>query len=197
MTAPVIIDCFSCGRAMTYRGRNPDGTAGRICSVRCRDWFDAGNPPYATPDGRSTFTTLWSRHIAGPSPGHVAAPMRPMGGLSEPGRGFSIACTGCGKPFESTGLRCCSTDCERRLRERKANLADMVDAPAEKRRCEQCQKPLPRWLNGKSFTRRFCPGGKCSRRAREANGKNVGFEAAETPVSQALRAAPDAKVGLA
>jgi hypothetical protein len=35
------VQCFACGRGMTYRGR-------RFCAgERCRRWFDAGNPGHA------------------------------------------------------------------------------------------------------------------------------------------------------
>jgi hypothetical protein len=34
------IECFACGRGMTYRGH-------RFCGLRCRDWFEAGNPGHA------------------------------------------------------------------------------------------------------------------------------------------------------
>jgi hypothetical protein len=41
-----IITCFSCGSTFVYRGRQAD-LNGRFCSMRCRDWFDNGNPSYA------------------------------------------------------------------------------------------------------------------------------------------------------
>ena len=36
-------ECFSCGR--TFHCTGPD-ESGRFFSVRCRGWFDDGNPPY-------------------------------------------------------------------------------------------------------------------------------------------------------
>jgi hypothetical protein len=159
---PDIIDCFSCGRSMVYRAPRADGSSGRCCSDRCREWFDAGNPAYEPLDTRKLYDETW-RHAGGPRAGYLPRPMHagPVG--------FFIDCVGCGKEFESRGLRCCSPDCERALVARQKNRADMLDAPAAKRSCEECGRPIPRWRNGRevSATVRFCPGGKCARRARE------------------------------
>ena len=38
-------------------------------------------------------------------------------------KGFHIDCAHCRKEFESLGLRCCTTECERAHREREENLA--------------------------------------------------------------------------
>jgi hypothetical protein len=38
-----------------------------------------------------------------------------------------VACAYCRKDFDSSGLRCCSTDCERRYSERESNLATMAE----------------------------------------------------------------------
>jgi hypothetical protein len=77
-----LLDCFSCGRPFTYRDPKADGTSGRFCSDPCREWFDAGNPPYA-PIGR-------------------------LYGLPIGTHGFVINCAACGGDFDSKGLRCCS-----------------------------------------------------------------------------------------
>jgi predicted nucleic acid-binding Zn ribbon protein len=179
----VLIDCFSCGRSLVYRGT-------RFCSARCREWFDAGNPPYEPLDTSKLYGATW-RHVAGPSAGYLPRPMRMAGKLTERGRGFYIDCAGCGKEFESRGLRCCSPECERALVARQKNLADMLDVPTEKRKCETCGANIPRWRNGRkvSKTTRFCSD-KCSARARQVlrvqNGGFVAPNAKEMPISSAL-----------
>jgi hypothetical protein len=37
-----IAACWSCGYTFTYRGRRGD-LNGNFCSMRCQDWYDAGN----------------------------------------------------------------------------------------------------------------------------------------------------------
>jgi hypothetical protein len=34
-----VIACFSCGRGMTYCGPRADGSSGRFCTDRCRDYW--------------------------------------------------------------------------------------------------------------------------------------------------------------
>jgi hypothetical protein len=154
-----IIDCFSCGRSMVYRGR-------RFCSDHCREWFDAGFTLFEPLDTRR-YSLRLGKH------------------------GFLIDCSGCGRRFDSKGLRCCSTECERRSREREKNQADMLDAPAEKRRCEECGGGIPRWRNGRKVSKatRFCSD-KCSARARQVprvqNGGVVAPNAKEVPISSSL-----------
>jgi hypothetical protein len=69
--------------------------------------------------------------------------------------GLLIECAGCGRQFDSRGLRCCSTGCERQYRERKDNAAVMaevgMDLAVTKRKCEnlECGRPIPKWRNGK------------------------------------------------
>jgi hypothetical protein len=86
--------------------------------------------------------------------------------------GFRISCAGCQKEFESLGLRCCSSGCERRYRERVENRAIMSEAgmePATKRKCEECGGNIPRWTGaGKKrravpVTTRFCSRDKANR----------------------------------
>jgi hypothetical protein len=130
-----LLDCFSCGRPFTYRDPKADGTSGRFCSDPCREWFDAGNPPYA-PIGR-------------------------LYGLPIGTHGFVINCAACGGDFDSKGLRCCSPECERKHRDRQENAKAMSAVgmePAEKRRCEECGRNLPRWRNGRQVSKatRFC-----------------------------------------
>jgi hypothetical protein len=40
-----IIACFSCGYTFVYQGRRGE-LNGRFCSMRCRDWYDDGNPSH-------------------------------------------------------------------------------------------------------------------------------------------------------
>jgi hypothetical protein len=88
------IVCFSCGRGMTYRGS-------RFCSKRCRDWYDTGNPGY--PQLR-----LQSHRASDRTTGNI--PMKPTRD------GFKIRCAHCRVEFESRGLRCCSAECEAKLK---------------------------------------------------------------------------------
>lgn len=39
-----IVACFTCGFTFVYKGHTGD-LNGRFCSMRCQDWYDAGNPP--------------------------------------------------------------------------------------------------------------------------------------------------------
>jgi endogenous inhibitor of DNA gyrase (YacG/DUF329 family) len=133
------IECFACGRGITYK-------ASRFCSQRCRDWYDSGNPCHAQD---------W---LKGAKDGD--APTRD---------GYVIRCAHCQTEFESTGLRCCSTECERRHRERLDNLKVMAEVgsePSAKRKCEYCGAVIPRWRNGRRVSRstRFCSD-RCSRKA--------------------------------
>jgi hypothetical protein len=151
------MDCFACGRSFVYRRPNGDDS-GRFCSPRCREYYDAGGPRY-DPDYASKNNMRWYRYRDG-------RPM-PMGR-----HGFLIDCAGCGKQFDSKGLRCCSVECERRAREREEAAAVMAEAGIErpvKRKCEACRGDIPNWRNGRRVSRatRFCSP-RCSRKAREA-----------------------------
>ena len=57
-------------------------------------------------------------------------------------KGFQIKCAHCRKEFDGLGLRSCSIECERALKERKDNLAFMAEIGMEpsvtKRHCEIC-----------------------------------------------------------
>ena len=115
--------CFSCGR--TYSTGD-----GRFCHPRCRQWFDDGDPPYD------------HRYPDKSNPRWYSLPM---------GRhGFLIPCAGCGKTFDSKGLRCCSTACERRYRQQEEAAAIMAEVAMErltKRACLHCGGDIPNWLN--------------------------------------------------
>ena len=65
----------------------------RFCSEQCLSAFDNGVRPYA-------------------------ALVMPFD-LPKGPNGFLIACLGCQREFDSIGLRCCSSECERKLQKRK------------------------------------------------------------------------------
>jgi len=116
--------------------------------MRCQGAFDAGFTPAADPPA----DTLMKRTADG----------------------FKIACAGCQKEFESTGPRCCSDACERRYRERQANIALMAEAgiePTKKRRCAApgCSSTIPKWRKGRAVSKsaRFCSPA-CQKRAKRA-----------------------------
>jgi hypothetical protein len=152
-----IVACWSCGTTYVYRGRQGD-LNGNFCSMRCQDWYDDGNPSFERQRelSRVTYTYLDGR------------PMRA-------GRdGFYIACKHCNKEFESLGLRCCSTDCERSYREsqeRRAVLKEVGIEPTSRRMCERvgCDRPIPKWKNGRQVSSkvRFCSD-LCRKRAAKA-----------------------------
>jgi hypothetical protein len=163
-----ITSCFVCG----YRFIKTDSL---FCSDRCRDWFDAGNSPVSN---ASNYDLRGWHVIAGPpgvksGDGYYTEILSRQPIDMRPGReGFYIACAHCRKEFESKGLRCCSTDCERGLKERRDNLAVMAEAgiePSVKRTCQQCGAIIPKWTAGKKTpsTKRFCSA-KCAQRARRA-----------------------------
>ena len=137
-----IVPCFVCGYTFVYKGRRGD-LNGRFCSMRCQDWYDAGNAPIT--DQRIVY-----RYRDG----------RPMKSGS---KGFYIACAHCREEFESLGLRCCSAECERAHREREENLVIMAQAgiePTAKRKCEGpgCNAIISKWHKGRKVSRnkRFC-----------------------------------------
>ena len=155
-------ECFSCGRGMTYRGS-------RFCSARCREWFDAGNPSFADQQEHSKriggAPGPWCL-IAGP-PG-AEMPYMPRA-MRRGSVGFFINCANCRKEFESKGLRCCSTACEKQYQEHESNLRLMAEVgaePAPKRQCE-CGAVIPKWRNGRRVqaNKRFCSD-RCSQRAK-------------------------------
>jgi hypothetical protein len=180
-----VVACRSCGHTFRYRGRRGD-LNGNFCSARCQDWFDDGNPSYEEQRERQRklenaplrgFTV-----IAGPpgtigtNPWQSIVDARNSVGDMRPGvHGFYIRCAGCQKDFESRGLRCCSTACERRYCERQENLRVMAEVgiePSAKRKCEAegCGRPIPKWRNGRrvSSATRFCSA-KCRQRAHSQN----------------------------
>jgi len=146
-----IVACWSSARTFRYRGRQGD-LNGNFCSLRCQDWYDAGNPALHQ---ESTTVYRWRDD----------SPMR-MGK-----HGFLINCANCGQEFDNKGLRCCTTDCERSYRERQDNLAIMAEVgmePTAKRRCRTCGARIPKWRKGRkaSSAMRFCSR-KCARRPQD------------------------------
>jgi hypothetical protein len=134
--------CFMCGIGMIDRGS-------RFCSHRCRLYYDSGAPGYAQDYARQPKIKY---------------------GMSMGPHGFYRRCAHCQYEFESNGLRCCSTECERRCGEREANLAVMREIgiePSRKRLCAECGAAIPKWRNGRRVSRatRFCSD-RCSRKAR-------------------------------
>jgi hypothetical protein len=98
--------------------------------------------------------------------------------------GWIIECAGCGKEFDSRGLRCCSTDCERRYLKRCENEQLMAAVGMErpvKRKCEApgCGRDIPNWRNGRRVSKatRFC-----SSRCKQAAYRGKGSVEAQTTV---------------
>ena len=133
----------------------------RFCSPRCRDFYDDGVPGHDHD---------WRRPKLGPM-SHLA---------------FRIDCACCSKTFDSKGLRCCSTGCERSYRERDANLAVMAEVgiePSAKRSCLECGSRIPTWRNGRkvSAKMRFC-GAKCQQRHARARTQVLSAETVKKPL---------------
>jgi hypothetical protein len=149
--------CHACGRTMICKPNASDESA-RFCSSRCREVYDAGFPAY---DVRRTTASPFSawRVVAGPPGVEIGSYYdQPLPRGTD---GFLISCATCGRSFDSTGLRCCSAECERRYRERRENEALMaasgIDRPV-KRKCEYCGGDIPNWRNGRRVSKatRFC-----------------------------------------
>ncbi|MPZ40385.1 MAG: hypothetical protein GEU95_20490 [Rhizobiales bacterium] len=141
--------CFACGRPFMW---GQSGSVRRFCSQGCVDYFDSGAPPY-DPTYTNKNNQRW-----------YTLPLGKHGSL--------INCKGCGRQFDSKGLRCCSRDCEREHRDRRDNAKLMAEAgmsPSHKRLCQRpgCTRPIPRWKNGKATRKdcRFCTE-KCADKAR-------------------------------
>jgi hypothetical protein len=155
---PVALDCHACGRAMTYHGPNGD-VSGRFCSDNCRELYDAGSFPAHDPTYHHKNNQRWYR-------------------LPPGSHGFLIECFGCGKTFDSKGLRCCSPKCESTYRTRGEVERLKAEAGIEfesklgpKRKCERegCGKDIPRWRNGRLVSKRakYCSD-DCNQKAHKA-----------------------------
>jgi hypothetical protein len=179
-TVAIAPACFACGRTYSKDAPKADNSGpSRFCSAGCRDAFDAGLPPYEPERARDVLNVpLRDWVVAAGPPGTVGTVgTRPYARDAQPmtvsSDGFLIACKGCRKPFVSRGLRCCSTECERKHRERDEIAATMAEVGAEpireSRKCEQCDANIPRWLPGGRGavpkTRRFCSE-SCQKKAR-------------------------------
>jgi hypothetical protein len=185
-----IVPCFSCGYTFVYRGRNGD-LNGRFCSLRCREWFDQGNPSYeqqqeyerkllAAP--LDSFRVVAAAGAVSPGPpgvevGSQAYPWAesPSPTLRRGTEGYYIACRHCNKEFESKGLRCCSKECESAYLESQERRAVLKKAGIEreaKRMCEGpgCERRIPKWKNGclVSSKVRFCAA-LCRKRANRSS----------------------------
>jgi len=135
--------CFCCGRSFTYRGHSGDDN-GCFCSVRCREGYDAGYPAF-DPDYASKNNPRW-----------YSLPIAP--------HGFYIDCAGCGRRFESLGLRCCSSECTRMAQgrvETRALIAEAGISIDKRRPCQKCGKPIPRWRNGRAVRKDAKTCGRC------------------------------------
>jgi hypothetical protein len=76
-----IIACFVCGHTFVYRGRRFE-LNGRFCSMRCQDWYDAGNEPIGE-------ETIYRRRDGKP--------------MRKGAKGLYIDCANCRKKFEKLG----------------------------------------------------------------------------------------------
>jgi hypothetical protein len=130
-------------------GRSYSRGHGRFCSTRCRDAFDAGAPAWQPPKAPSYGLPI----------GHI---------------GFLVDCCGCGEQFDSRGLRCCSTDCERKFRRKQELDAELADDPfrAVKRACLECGGPIANWRNGRRVSKatKFCQPSHQRKAAKNAGG---------------------------
>jgi hypothetical protein len=170
--APQSQTCFACSRSYSKAAPKADDSGpSRFCSVRCRDYFDNGGPPYDPQTARDVLNIPlrdWVV-IAGP-PGTVGT--RPYGNghpMTVSGDGFLIPCRHCKRPFVSRGLRCCCPDHERKYRESieiKAALAEIGEDVPTRPKCEACGANIPRWRNGRAVPKgtRFCSD-NCRQRA--------------------------------
>jgi len=161
-----VAECFTCGRSFLYKGPNGHNN-GRFCSTRCCEGYDAGAPRYASKDNsifrdRSGQPTRMARH------------------------GFLVECKGCGKEFDSKGVRCCSTECERTYRQRQeaeALMAEVGIDPPTRRKCEyeHCGRDIPNWRNGRRVSKavRFCSP-VCRRKAKLASDSRTAVFGAQT-----------------
>jgi hypothetical protein len=175
-----VVACRVCKYSFRNRGRRGE-LNGNFCSMRCQDWYDAGNPApsnpinYAVPIRDCVVIAgppsmkIGSSYYGGIFGDREDAEMKPTT------NGFRIQCAHCAKEFESLGLRCCSPECERGYRERQENLAVMAEVgiePTSKRQCTnpECRGRIPTWRKGRkvSSLTRFCSP-KCARMAKNSH----------------------------
>jgi hypothetical protein len=121
--------CAGCSSSYIYRWPADLDRNGRFCSDKCRDGWDAGIRFRQT---------------------------RPRWPWPTTAGGFRIDCRQGKKPFASTGLRCCSRDCERALKDRDEVMrvaAEIGHTPRPTRVCEGCGGRVPRYARA---NQRFC-----------------------------------------
>jgi hypothetical protein len=165
--------CFACGRSFMPRPSTGDDNTHAFCSAGCREYYDAGGPPF-DPSYASKTNPRWYS--------------LPMGR-----HGFVIRCFGCDKDFDSKGLRCCSIECERDYLRRRENEQTMAAVDMErpvKRKCEACGGNIPNWRKGRrvSSATKFCSSCPCARRAKKA-GMSLTSPGAESVIQTAKKAA--------
>jgi endogenous inhibitor of DNA gyrase (YacG/DUF329 family) len=176
-------ECHACGRPFMPKPSIANDNTYAFCSARCRQAYDHGWPAYEVAAEQALKRVPFTadskfRIIAGP-PG--VTEFNPLKGSNQLSRGIKgrgrtgwlIGCFNCSKEFDSTGLRCCSVECERRYHKRQENERLMgevgMDRPT-KRKCEGCGKDIPNWINGRRtlVTKRFCSS-RCKQRSKATN----------------------------
>ncbi len=186
-----IVACWSCGCTFSRKGRRGD-LNGNFCSMRCQGWYDAGNRQIEHDHAEKAYKTpinKW-RVVAGPPGVEVGVPyyagvlQRSSTTTIMTEKGYRIRCASCHRKFESKGLRCCSSECERGYREHQENLAAMAEVgvePTRKRQCASCGARIPTWRKGRkvSSSTRFCSP-KCQQRARRQSNPQKAVLNAET-----------------
>jgi hypothetical protein len=163
MTDYNIVACFACGGTYIYKDRRGE-LNGRFCSLRCQSAFDDGYTPPADPPDTLTGWKVLDSGIDDIGADYYASLFgRTPIAMKRTPNGFKVACAGCQREFESLGQRCCSDKCERRYREREANIALMAEVgvePSTKRRCAApgCATIIPKLRKGRkvSSSTRFC-----------------------------------------
>jgi hypothetical protein len=122
-----ITECFACRSTFAYRKPDDPERNSRFCSKTCQDGFDAG--------ARYRPSEIAYRHGDGRA-------------MAKRGPGFAVTCPGCDTEFTSTGLRCCSAECERTYRDRHEAIKEAAQVGHEakpKRSCEVCGKRIARY----------------------------------------------------
>ncbi len=105
-----------CGKLFEYRGTRGDNS-GRFCSDHCRAEYDLPGAFSCDPFK----VTNW-KVVAGGDPSYLVA--TPMTRIS--GSGWRVACRGCGRQFESSGLAYCKPTCRQASAERAEAAALMA-----------------------------------------------------------------------
>jgi hypothetical protein len=166
--------CLLCSR--TFTAGKGVGANGRFCSRLCIEAFDAGYAHRSDGSGPKDWAVVVPAYDGG---GAVKNPVgsRPYARAMTPrGDGFLVECRHCKKQFVSRGLRCCSPECERQVKEDKKTVALLAEVQMEStgyvpRKCEHCDGAIPRYTGvgkARKETRkdaRFCSK-SCAEKAR-------------------------------